>query len=78
MLLVHLSLYAMYVNFSFLADEKVTGEVNEPIEPSRPVEEVRQDAYSLPAGFVWCNVDIANETQVCNVYQSFQEVRQIQ
>jgi glycylpeptide N-tetradecanoyltransferase len=34
------------------------------IEPSRPVEEVRQNAYPLPKDFEWAVVDVTDPAEV--------------
>ena len=34
-----------------------------PIVPNKPNEELRQDPYTMPAGFEWSNVDILNNPQ---------------
>jgi glycylpeptide N-tetradecanoyltransferase len=39
-------------------DEVIT--TNEPIEADKPQEELRQEPYSLPAGFCWDSLDIDN------------------
>lgn len=39
-------------------DEKVT--TNEPIEPNVPVDQIRQEPYSLPDGFGWDTLDLDN------------------
>lgn len=37
---------------------------NEAVEADKPKEEIRQEEYTLPAGFVWETVDIDNPSQV--------------
>ena len=37
-------------------------EVNEPVEPDK--EKIRQDPYTLPAGFKWNTLDIGDEVVV--------------
>lgn len=39
-------------------EEKVEETVNGPIEPEKPVSEIRQDPYHLPDGFEWNTLDI--------------------
>lgn len=34
-----------------------------PIEP--PKSDIRQEAFALPAGFVWDTVDVLDDVQVC-------------
>ena len=43
-------------------DEKI--ECNEPIEEDKPLDEVRQDAYSLPKEFQWDTLDLDNAAVV--------------
>lgn len=38
------------------------------IEPSKPANEVRQDAYPLPKEFVWSTLDISDAAQIKEVY----------
>ncbi|KAF8519472.1 N-myristoyl transferase [Hysterangium stoloniferum] len=39
------------------------------IEPSKPREEVRQEAYPLPKDFQWCAVDLNDANQLKEVYE---------
>ena len=39
-------------------EEKIEESVNEPIEPDKPISEVRQEPYNLPDGFEWNTLDI--------------------
>ena len=55
----------MACNVFLLTDEKVTG--NGPIEQDKPVEEIRADPYSLPAGFAWDTLDIRDPLIVSRV-----------
>lgn len=32
--------------------------MNEPIEPNLPKDQIRQEAYSLPEGFIWETLDL--------------------
>lgn len=34
--------------------------MDKPIDKFKTVEEVKQDPYNLPAGFVWADIDISN------------------
>ncbi|KAH7962511.1 hypothetical protein HPB52_016614 [Rhipicephalus sanguineus] len=44
-------------------DEKLSAtDVNEPIECSKPLEEIRDQPYSLPPDFTWDTLDINNPT----------------
>lgn len=43
-----------------LALDEETDE-NGPIEPNKPMEELRQDPYRLPAAYEWVLVDIYSE-----------------
>ena len=52
---------------SFILTILISGEVineNEPIEPDVPVSEIRTESYSLPPGFVWCDLDLNDSKQV--------------
>ncbi|EJU05322.1 N-myristoyl transferase, partial [Dacryopinax primogenitus] len=40
-----------------------------PIEPSVPLDQVRQEGYPLPKDFDWCTVDMTDETQCKEVYE---------
>ncbi len=42
--------------------------LDRPIDSEKTVADVRQEAYPLPSGFTWCNVDIANRTECQEVY----------
>ena len=37
---------------------------NEPVEPDKPIDEIRQEEYSLPSGFVWDTLNIDDSSQV--------------
>ncbi|KAH3715924.1 hypothetical protein DPMN_058640 [Dreissena polymorpha] len=50
--------------FEIIADEKVDG--NEEIEADKTATEIRQDSYSLPAGFKWDTLDIRDPLIVRN------------
>lgn len=39
-------------------EEKVAETINEPIEPEKPVTEIRQESFNLPEGFEWNTLDI--------------------
>ncbi len=52
----------------FLTDENI--EENEAIEPDKPQGELRQEPYSLPAGFHWDTLDIMDPLVVCNLYNN--------
>lgn len=34
---------------------------NEPVEADKPQSQIRQEEYSLPAGFVWDTLDLADD-----------------
>jgi glycylpeptide N-tetradecanoyltransferase len=42
--------------------------LDRPIDSEKTVEDVRQEAYPLPAGFTWCNVNIGNRAEAQEVY----------
>ena len=44
--------------------KEVTSDNNGPVEPNKPIEELRQDPYNLPDGFSWDEVDVVSEEQV--------------
>lgn len=41
---------------------------NEPIEPDKKPEEIRQTPYPLPSGFEWSEIDINNEAELKELY----------
>ena len=47
--------------------------VNEPIEPDRPISEIKADPFSLPDGFKWDDVDINNHEQLMELYTLLNE-----
>lgn len=51
--------------------EEVT--TNEPIEEDKPPEEIRKEPYSLPAGFEWDTVDLANDDNLKELYTLLNE-----
>jgi len=55
--------------FCCFADEEIR--TNEPIEADKPLEELRQEPYSLPAGFCWDSLDIDNPIVVCMLTENF-------
>lgn len=42
--------------------------VEGPIQPNKPVDEVRQDPYKMPAGFEWSSVDVNDADQRQELY----------
>jgi glycylpeptide N-tetradecanoyltransferase len=42
--------------------------VNKPVNPVEDVDKVRQEPYNMPAGFVWCELDVNNETHIKELY----------
>lgn len=46
---------------------------NEAIQPDKSVEEIKQDAYSLPDGFKWDDVDLNNRDQLMELYTLLNE-----
>jgi len=50
-----------------VADEEIHS--NEPIEADKPLEELRQEPYSLPSGFCWDSLDIDNPIVVCIMHE---------
>jgi len=41
-----------------------------PIVPNKPIEELRQEPYTMPSGFEWSNVDVANSQEdIQELYQ---------
>lgn len=47
-------------------DEVVTEEG--PIEPDMPKDDLRQEPYKLPAGYVWSLIDLNIESEMTDVY----------
>ncbi|KAH8040235.1 hypothetical protein HPB51_009783 [Rhipicephalus microplus] len=55
-------------------DEKLSANtVNEPIERGKPIEEIRDQPYSLPSDFTWDTLDINNPTILKELYQLLNE-----
>ena len=51
------------------ADEEIR--TNEPIEADKPLEEIRQEPYTLPTGFCWDSLDIDNPIVVCILAENY-------
>ncbi|CAI5445555.1 unnamed protein product [Caenorhabditis angaria] len=49
-------------------NELVPDNINDSIEPNLPLDQVRAEAYSLPPGFTWCNVDLNDEKELHELY----------
>ena len=47
---------------------KVTLENNGPVEENKPIEELKQEPYKLPDGFLWDEIDILDDEQVNKKY----------
>lgn len=39
-----------------------------PIQPNKPVEEIRQEPYAMPTGFEWSNVNILDDAERLELY----------
>ena len=39
-----------------------------PIDVVKKVEDIREEALEIPAGFQWCNIDISDDAQCQEVY----------
>lgn len=52
-------------------DEEIT--TNEPIEPDKSLEEIRQEPYTLPSGFCWDSLDIDNPLVLKEIYTLLNE-----
>lgn len=48
-------------------------DINEPIEPNKPISEIRQDPYTLPDGFQWDTLDIENPQVLKELYTLLNE-----
>ena len=46
---------------------------NEPVNPIEDVNKVRQEPYPMPAGFVWCELDMSNEEHIAELYKLLTE-----
>lgn len=46
---------------------------NQPVNPVEDVSKVRQEPYPMPAGFVWCELDMNNEEHVAELYKLLSE-----
>jgi glycylpeptide N-tetradecanoyltransferase len=40
-----------------------------PIVPNKPIEEIREEPYTMPTGFEWSNVDVHNADDIQELYQ---------
>lgn len=45
--------------------ERISLDNNGPVEPNKPKEELMQEPYKLPDGFVWDEIDVTSDEQVC-------------
>ncbi|XP_070566457.1 glycylpeptide N-tetradecanoyltransferase 2-like [Ptychodera flava] len=52
-------------------NEKIEEKINEPVEPDKT--DIRQDPYSLPAGFKWDIIDITNPASLSELYTLLNE-----
>jgi len=50
-----------------------TSEVNEPIEPNKEIADVNPNAFSLPAGFKWDDLDLNDNEQLLELYTLLNE-----
>jgi len=50
------------------ASENSTLELHAPLIPNKSKSEIRATPYNMPKGFVWCDVDITNESDKQQVY----------
>jgi len=48
-------------------------DVNEPIEPNKPISEINPVPFSLPAGFKWDDLDLSNREQLMELYTLLSE-----
>lgn len=49
-------------------DYKEDTDQDGPLEPDKTPEEIRKTPYALPNGFEWCEVDLANEKELIELY----------
>ena len=47
--------------------------VNEPVHPVEDVNKVRSEPYPMPAGFVWCELDMNSEEHIAELYKLLSE-----
>jgi glycylpeptide N-tetradecanoyltransferase len=47
---------------------KIPSENNGPVEENKPLEELKQEPYKLPDGFLWDEIDILDDEQVNKKY----------
>lgn len=50
-----------------------SSEVNEPIEPNKPISEINPVPFSLPPGFKWDDLDLGDRTQLMELYTLLSE-----
>lgn len=51
----------------------VDNETNGPIDPNVDVALVKSDAFAMPAGFTWCELDILNPSEAQEIYKLLAE-----
>jgi len=54
--------FKVFFMFSPIIDDKIEGNTNESVEGDK--QDVRQEPYSLPSGFEWDTLDLADESTV--------------
>lgn len=47
--------------------------VNEPIQPDKTMDEIKQDPFSLPDGFKWDDIDLNDQAQLLELYTLLNE-----
>jgi glycylpeptide N-tetradecanoyltransferase len=55
-----------------VADKGITKEgkiINEPVNPIEDIAKVRAEPYPMPAGFVWCELDVNSEEHMAELYK---------
>lgn len=62
----------MYIFRVFFVGDRIEEDTNEPVEGDR--EDIRQESFSLPGGFVWDTLDLGNEEVVNIIFYRFQVV----
>lgn len=46
---------------------------NEPIQPNKPIEEIKKEPFSLPDGFKWEEIDLNQDDQLMELYTLLNE-----
>jgi glycylpeptide N-tetradecanoyltransferase len=54
-------------------EDQVGADENGPIEPNKPIDQIKQEPYSLGDNFVWEDIDVDSEEKIMEVYNLLKE-----